>query len=117
VQILPIAPGVTEQRFATALGDGDFVFRVLWNHRDESWYLDAYEEDGVTAIFHGAKIVLGAHIARVHRHPLLVRGAFIAVDTSHARTDAGFFDLGTRVLVLYVTEVELVAMRFGLTGS
>jgi hypothetical protein len=114
VQILPFSPGVSPYRVATSLGDVSYVFELRWNSRDECWYLDAYEEDGVTAIFHGAKIVLGAHIGRVHRHPLVTNSALIAIDTA-ARgdpakmRDATFYDLGTRVLVIFATAVELIA--------
>lgn len=110
MQILPITPGFTEQRFATAIGDVTYLIDLFWNDRDECWYLDVLEEDE-TPIFHGAKIVLGAHLGRIHRHRLLLDGAFIAVDTSKTLVDAGFYDLGRRVLLVYVPADEIVAAR------
>lgn len=114
MQILPLTPGIPRYRVSTALGDVVYVFDVFWNRRDECWYLDAYEEDGVTAIFHGAKIVLGAHIGRVHRHALVRAAALIAIDTAalgepSKMRDATFDDLGSRVLVVYATADDLVA--------
>ena len=114
MQILPFSPGVEgveSYRFATAIDDETYIFEASWNHRDECWYLDLYEADGDTAIFHGVKIVLGAHLGRMHRHALLDRGALIAHDTSGQLLDAGFSDLGARVLVFFVPADELLAAR------
>jgi hypothetical protein len=110
MQILPLSPGLPEYRFSTEIGDDSYVFDVRWNRRDQCWYLDLFEADGETAIFHGVKVVLGANLGRMHRHPLLGRGAFVAVDTSGRSVDATFDDLGTRVLVIYMPSIEIVAM-------
>lgn len=114
MQILPFSAGVVgieDYRFATAIGEETYVFDVRWNRRDACWYLDLFEADGTTAVFHGVKIVLGAHLGRMHRHRLLDQGAFVAHDTSGQLADAGFADLGTRVLVFYVPADELVGAR------
>ena len=111
MQILPLTPGVPAYRVATALGDVGYVFDLRWNHRDECWYLDAFEDDGVTAIFYGVKIVLGAHLGRIHRHALVTDGALIAYDTSRQLIDAGLDDLGSRVVVVYVPADELLVTR------
>jgi hypothetical protein len=117
MQILPLTPATPEYRLATVLDEVSYVFDVRWNRRDQCWYLDAYEEDGETAIFHGVKVVLGARLGRMHRHPLLSQGALIAYDTSGQLEDATFDDLGSRVLVVYVPNDELVAMRVGLARA
>ena len=111
MQILPLSPGIPAYRVATALGDIGYVFDVRWNHRDECWYLDAFEDDGVTVIFYGVKIVLGAHLGRIHRHALVTDGALIAYDTSRQLIDAGLDDLGSRVVVVYVPADELLVTR------
>mgnify|MGYP000964135267 CR=1 FL=1 len=110
MQILPVIPGVSPQRFSVALGNAVYLFDLRWNPRDECWFLDAFDEDG-TAIFHGAKVVLGSHVGRLHRHRLTADGALIAADTSGRLADAGFEDLGRRVLLVYVPADELVAAR------
>lgn len=111
MQILPFSPGIEEYRVATALGDVGYVFDLHWNHRDKCWYLDAYEDDGATAIFHGVKIVLGAFLGRQFRHRLVLDGALMAIDTSGQSLDAGLDDLGTRVLVVRLSLDEIVAKR------
>jgi hypothetical protein len=109
MQVLPLVPGVASYRVATTLGDVGYVFDASWNSRDQAWYLDAYEADGVTAIFYGVKIVLGANLGRIHRHRLVTDGALVAVDTSRQQADAGFADLGTRVIVVYIPALEIAA--------
>lgn len=117
MQILPLTPGIAAYRVATALGDVGYVFDLRWNHRDECWYLDAYAEDGVTAIFHGVKVVLGAHLGRIHRHPLVADGALVAFDTSGQFRDATFDDLGSRVLLVYIPADELLAARLAAAAA
>jgi hypothetical protein len=110
MQLLPLTPGVPAYRVATVLGDLGYVFDVRWNHRDRCWYLDAYEDDGVTAIFHGVKIVLGANLGRIHRQPLVTNGVLVAFDTSRQHLDADLADLGSRVLVAYLPALEVAAL-------
>ena len=106
MQILPLTPGVPAYRVATTLGDIGYVFDVRWNHRDRCWYLDAFEDDGVTVVFYGVKVVLGANLGRIHRHALVPDGALIAFDTSRQN----LADLGSRVLVAYLPALEIAAL-------
>ena len=110
MQVLPVIPGLSPQRMSLAIDDLEYLLDLVWNERDECWFLDVYQGDS-TAIFHGAKVVLGAYIGRIHRHPLLSNGAFIAVDTSQQLVDASFDDFGRRVLLVYVPAIELVTAK------
>ena len=105
-QILPLTPSVPSYGFATVLGGVTVLIDVRWNGRDAAWYLDLYAEDE-TPIRHGIKVLLGSPMGRRSISPLFPRGALIVVDTSGAGRDAGFDDLGTRVVVAFFTIAEL----------
>jgi hypothetical protein len=88
---------------STTLDGVDFALDVRWNSREESWYLDINTSDGI-AIKQGIKIVLGAKLG-VTSHPLRPTGTFLAVDLSGAGLKPTLDDLGTRVIVLYYSDV------------
>ncbi len=106
MQILPLIPSVRQYTFDTVLDENPYVVRVTWNDRDEAWYLDIADADRV-AIAYGIKVVLGANLGRVNNHKLFDNGALLALDRSGENREAAFDDLGDRVLVVYVTGLEL----------
>lgn len=119
--ILPFVPSLGNYGFTVTIEDTRYRFGVRWNARENfdagAWMLDAYEADG-TPIFRGCKIALGTYIGRHKNHPLTRNGVIVAHDTEgRGRTpsrDAGFDDLGTRVIVLYIPSAEVV---FGILGT
>lgn len=110
MQLLPFKSNVPHDRFSTTLDGSMYSFAVNWNHRDEAWYFDVFDEQSA-AIARGVKIVLGAYLGRGarSRHALFRDGAFVAHDLSGANLDAGWRDLGTRVVVVYYTQSDLAA--------
>lgn len=118
MQVLPFhaAAGREERELVTTIDDVPYVFRLYWNPRDRdgaagrdgAWYFDVSEVDG-TSVAAGVKIVLGTFLARATRHPLTRKGALLAYDTTRSGKEAGWTDLGWRVLVLWVPEDEIVA--------
>jgi hypothetical protein len=105
--ILPIDPGVPNQIIETVLDGVAYVLRVRWNSLENAWFLDAWESDGTTAIALGIKIVLGQNLGEGVGHPLFAAGMF-AIDFSHSAVDAGFSDLGSRVVVVHLSLSESV---------
>ncbi len=110
---IPFVPS-TPARFSTLIGDRELVFEQRWNERDKSWYFDLFDNDE-NPIVVGIKIALGTFMGRISEHPSLVKGAFMAQDTSREGAEAGYDDLGVRVRVWYVTDGEL-AMASGLAA-
>lgn len=117
--ILPFRPSIGHYDFDTDIEDRTYIFDVQWNARDNvdpntgvargAWYFDVREQDGA-AIALGIKIVLGTYLGRRLNHPLFRRGVLLAIDTAGGEgrgRDAGFDDLGTRVIVKYYTTVEI----------
>jgi hypothetical protein len=121
MQVLPfyLAAGREEVSFSTSVDDTEYLFRVYWNPRDEdeehglegAWYFDVSELDGTpggTPVATGVKVVLGVFLARTTRHPLTRRGVLYALDTTGQGREATFDDLGWRVLLLWIPEVEVL---------
>lgn len=118
--ILPLVPSVAHSDFTTTIAGETYRFEQRWNARDNdgagAWYLDAFAIDE-TPVFRGVKIVLGTFLARHANHPLTRDGVLIAFDRSDARADAAFDDLGTRVIVVWMTQIELVAAMRALQAA
>lgn len=109
-QILPLIPSDEHYEFATDLDGHGYVFTIHWNSRDGdgAWYMAAAEDDG-TVIMAGVKIVLGAFLGRQYRHRLTHAGALIVTDAARSGIDAGFDDLGVRIIVAHWTSYEIAA--------
>lgn len=99
-QILPFVPSVTPQLFTTQLGDTQYGFDVRWNDRDSAWYINVLTENG-ELIRASLKIVLGGALGHREVDPRWPPGVLVPLDTTNSGVDAGFEDLGTRVLVYF----------------
>lgn len=97
----------THYDFTTTLGDVQFGFEVRWNSRDEAWYLDMYDADGVEMVM-GMKIVLGTYLGRRSVHPWFAENVLAVIDTTLEERDAGFDDLGTRIQVRHWPVADLI---------
>lgn len=115
--VLPFVPSIGRYRFGTVIEETQYLFDVRWNTRDLAWYFDLREADE-TIIASGLKIVLGIFIGRQSTHPLFDDGVFVAHDESGQEKDAGYDDLGTRVLVKFITKLEIDRRaRFAASGA
>jgi hypothetical protein len=94
-------------RVGTTIGGSPYIIDGRWDTRDAAWYLDFLEAD-LTPIIFGIKLVLGAYLGRTSNHHLFRDGVLVAVDSSGQRKDAGFDDMGTRVLLEYIPVLELL---------
>lgn len=111
---IPFVGGIGYYRFGTTIESTPYLFDVRWNDRDQSWRFDVLEIDE-TLIAAGIRINLGVYMGRQYNHPLFKGGVFVAVDLSGKRIEAGYLDLGTRVVVQYIPVLELLTRltRFG----
>jgi len=106
--ILPLQPSVGTYRFRSVLQTVEYGFRMRWNSRDSSWYLDVREADQ-TPIALGLRVVLGAYLGRVSTHFIFRNGALVArVPHGDDRREAGFDDMGTRVQLWYFDRAEVI---------
>ena len=106
--IIPLEPGVPEQRLAITLDNEPVDMRVRWNETTQLWHLDLWERDGTTPIAFGLPIVMGVRIGDGIDHPIFL-GALIVIDDG-AGIDPGFSDLGGRCKLVHCTAADLVIM-------
>ena len=103
---LPFAPSIADYRVGTTLDGVQYILDVRWNGRDSAWFFDFLAEDE-TPIRRGIKVVLGTSLGGRTADAAFPRGIIIAADLSGAGRDAGFDDIGTRVLVYFFPLSEL----------
>lgn len=107
---LPLVPSIAEYRFGMTLNNVLYIIDLRWNSSESAWYMDWYKEDE-TPIAIGIKVVLGAYLGRRCGEAPFTVGVLVAVDTSGAKREAGFDDLGTRVVVRYIPVEDLIMLR------
>lgn len=110
-EALPFEPSVPHQRIEVALTGISIVVEARWNDRDQAYYLDFWEADGITPIIRSVKVVLGAKLARTTTHQFLQGRALVAWDKSGEHRECGLDDLGQRVVVLYLTERDVALLK------
>jgi len=108
-QQLPLVPSLPNYRFTTTLDGTSFVFDVRWNARDEAWYMDI-SDALASPIALGMKVVLGTLLGSRVSDARFPAGIFFAADLSNQGLDAGFDDLGARVVVQYISNTELAEL-------
>lgn len=105
--ILPFQPSIPSYDFTTTIEGRSLIFLPRWNEREVAWFLDITEIDQ-TPIISGAKLVLGAFIGRESTHIMFRRGVLVCVDTTGNQQEAGYDDMGVRVLVKYIPGLDLL---------
>lgn len=122
VYVIPTIPGEPHYDFGTTIDGVGYIIAVKWNERDKAldaagniitdgaFYFSVYDVGG-EPLATGVKIVLGAYLGRRYVSiPLFANGVFIAYDTSGKGIDAGINDLGSRVLLLYIPNHDLMGL-------
>lgn len=109
---LDAAAGLPYFDLQARLDDVTYTLSVRWNVRAAAWYLDIWDEQGVTLFAAGVRLVVNYPLCNylTGRQP---PGALVAVDTSGQGIDPGLGDLGgssARVQLYYATAVELAAL-------
>lgn len=112
-QVLPLVPSVGDYTYTTTINGNTYNFRVRWNARDAAWYMDVADVVA-TPIASGIKILLGEPlgISFAYVDPFTT-GRFFARDTTGAKREATFDDLGVRVLVEYWSLNDLLTAALG----
>ncbi len=106
VAVLPFIPSSNNYRLIVPFDSVPTLIDTRWNARDAAWYIDFREEDE-TLILGGIKIVLGVNLGRRSTHSFFLNNLFLAFDTSGQGLDAGYDDLGARVVVQRITIADI----------
>lgn len=86
--------------FSCELDGIAYSFSFRWNQRIGAWFMTVGDGEG-TDIVSGVRIVLSLDLLAHYNNVLLPPGRMYAFDTTGSNVDAGFEDLGRRVVVLY----------------
>lgn len=103
--VIPIAPGVPDQRLSVQIDELTFTLDLLWNSRVEKWSMSMSDGDG--AIFSGHALSLDYPVLQAYNDRRSPPGELLLVDTSDQQLEPGLDDLGERVLLLYVEQGSL----------
>lgn len=106
---LPFKPSVAFQSFDSTLAGVTYSFRAQWVAVENAWFMDIATVDGAP-IATAVKIALGAVIGSrlMQRVPGAPLGYFYIIDTSGKGQDAGYDDLGARVIVRFYHLMEAI---------
>lgn len=99
-ELIPFTTGDNNYRLAVPLDGTIYLFDVRWNSSDASWYMNILTEDEVS-IADGVKLVLGNALGKHNPNLFFQSHLLKLVDTSGKNRDAGYDDLGTRVVLLH----------------
>ncbi len=112
-ELITVDASVPESVQVTALDNVPYELRFSWSDRSEAWYLSvAIQRDGddPAPILIGVRIVVGYPPLAGLTGPDRPLGEILPVDVSDplgAGADPTRYDLGTRVMLMYVTGAEL----------
>lgn len=107
---LPFIGSIAVYDFSTTIENATYTFLVQWNYRENSWYINVTDSGG-SILINSIKLCLGAFLGRVVPSAPFTSGIFVAVDTAGGSQEAGFDDLGSRVVVKYVAASDLFALQ------
>jgi hypothetical protein len=87
------------------LGGIFYSIRIRWNTRSESWFLHVFDADD-NPLITGKRLVPNYPLTDIHSDRF--KGELIVLDKQNDLTDADitYDNLGTRFLLIYLTEEE-----------
>lgn len=105
MRTIDVDPNTPNQIFGVELDGTSFRMALRFNNRDGYWYLSLYTSQD-EPIVQGRKVVLDFPLWARYVDPRLPPGQVLAVDTSGVGEEAGEFDLGARVQLVYVEDAD-----------
>jgi hypothetical protein len=105
IELVPVGPEAF-QNLTVALGGVRVVMDIAYNERTGLYSLSMFDEVTQSALVEGAPIVLGEDMLAPYNFGL---GRLIPVDQATTMIDAGFGDLGGRVVLVWASDDEVFA--------
>lgn len=103
---LPTLAGREWYEFRITLDGVKYTVELRWNARSNRWTFSLRTRDGEPLLV-GRRVVVGMPLLMRGTDPRMPPGDIIAVDQAGLDADPGRDDLGSRVLLMYVTANEL----------
>lgn len=83
--------------------DGEnYLLRIFWNTRDESWYMDIFSPDKLP-ILCGLKLVVNYDFTGTYVQDNIPPGMFLLYDDTNIGKECGRYELGVRCILIYIT--------------
>lgn len=86
-----------------------YLFRLYFNTRNQSWYVDISDSTGVL-VAAGRRCIISDVLTGQLHHLAIPPGEFLVFDTLNRDKDPGLADFGGRVLLLYVPKADADAV-------
>lgn len=119
-QTIPTRSDLTSYTERVLLDGVSYDLWFFWNDRDASWNLTIYDSatpdnaDGSRdALVAGIPVHVGWPLLHAFVAPGLPAGDIVALDTTNKDLDPGVAELGTRVVLVYLTAAEVAALIGG----
>jgi hypothetical protein len=103
--IIPIEPGIAQQKMTIQLENGSYDLTFRWNVRMERWFMSIGDAQG--EILNNKMIALNGPILYYFSSRRLPPGEFMAVDMTSSNQPPGLNDFGSRVLMFYTDFKDL----------
>lgn len=103
-----------DQQFTSQLGDEKFTFNARWNERGQVYTVDITRDSDQELLIAGVPFLAGQDILSPYA---LGIGGLIVTDLGLKDTDPGPDDFGERVIVTWLSNDELAAIRAAVRAS
>lgn len=105
---MQIIPWSTEPNFemTIAINNRNYVFSSYYNIRDESWYVDIANNDGVK-LLEGKRVVLYSNLLRGVVDELSSEGVLMAINTAKIVNEITRDNMGIDINLFFITRDEL----------
>jgi len=103
---IPVPQSGAHFTFSAELEGISYSFELRWNARDYAWMLTMGDGEG-GAIVSGIKVVINVPLLSFFGDPRLPPGVLMALDSAGTDAEAGFEDLGRRVVLIYAPLADL----------
>jgi len=98
--LLPIDNSETEYTFDVLLSNQEYRFRIYFNNRLDTWFMDISETDS-TRILSGLKLNANADLLKRFKKIKLPKGRIIGISTQNLPEDPTQATLGNNVVIIY----------------
>jgi len=109
-QRIPLQTSVSSFRQRTSLDGVPFELEFRWNERDGAWYMSIADTDG-NPLRSGIRLAVDSPLLHSLVSDTRPNGELYAIDIEDSGEEAGFDDLGQRVVLYYVTAAERAVLE------
>lgn len=113
MQIIPLTSDY-DQSLVVQLGDARYGIATAWNERNKIWTFDLTLDAEQEVLVAGVPMLIGQDMLAPYA---LGRGGLVMTDLSAKNTDAGPEDLGSRVIMTWLSTEELAAIAAAILGA